>query len=60
MQKDEEIDHFLFQLQTIRDQLVGMGATLDEGHLVRTALNAVFEEWEKIVQSILGRATLPS
>jgi len=27
--------------------------------MVRTALNAISEEWEKFVQSILGRATLP-
>ena len=28
--------------------------------MVRTALNAVSEDWETFVQSILGRATLPS
>ena len=28
--------------------------------MVRIALNAVFEEWDTFVQSILGRATLPS
>ena len=39
--------------------MVGIGATLDEGLLVRTALNAVSEDWETFVQSILGRATLP-
>ena len=27
--------------------------------MVRTALNAVFEEWETFVQGILGRSTLP-
>ena len=37
-----------------------MGATPDEGLLVRTALNAVSKEWETFVQSILGRAALPS
>ena len=60
MRKGKEIDPFLFRLQTIQYQLVGMGATPDEGLLVRTALNAVSEEWETFVQSILGRATLPS
>ena len=60
MQKGEEIDPFLFRLQTIRDQLIAMGANLDEGPLVRTALNAVFEEWETFVHSILGKAALPS
>jgi len=28
--------------------------------MVRTAMNAVSEDWETFVQSILGRATLPS
>ena len=28
--------------------------------MVRTTLNAVSEEWETFIQSILGRATLPS
>ena len=60
MMKGEEIDPFLFRLQAIRDQLIGMGANLDEGLLVRMALNVVSEEWETFVQSILGRATLPS
>ena len=60
MQKGEEIDPFLFRLQTIRDQLIAMGAILDEGLLVRTTLNAVIEEWETFVQSKLGRAALPS
>ena len=60
MQKGEEIDPFLFRLQTIRDQLIAMGTSPDEGILVRTALNAVTEEWEMFVQSILGKAALPS
>ena len=60
MMKGEEIDSFLFKLQAIRDQLIGMGANPDEGLLVRTALNVVSEEWETFVQSIQGRAMLPS
>ena len=60
MMKGEEIDPFLFRLQAIQDQLVGIGATPDEGLLVRIALNAVSEDWETFVQSILGRAALPS
>lgn len=60
MHKGEEIDPFLIRLKAIRDQLAAMGATLDEGLLVRTALNAISEEWETFVQGILGRATLPN
>ena len=40
--------------------MIAMGANPDEGLLVRTTLNAVSEKWETFVQSILGRATLPS
>ena len=43
MMKGEEIDPFLFRLQAIRDQLVGINATPDEGLLVWTALNSVSE-----------------
>ena len=59
MQKGEEIDHFLLRLQGIRDQLTSVGSTPDLEFMVRT-LNAVTENWDIFVQSILGRATLPS
>ena len=51
MMKGEEIDPFLFRLQAIRDQLIGMGANPDEGLLVRTTLNVVSKEWETFVQA---------
>ena len=60
MQKGEEIDPFLLKLCRIRDQLTSMGSTHDPEFMVRTALNAVSEEWETFVQSILGKATLSS
>ena len=60
MQKGEEIDHFLFRLQGIRDQLTSMGSTPGPEFMVRTTLNAVSQHWEMFVQSILGKATLPS
>lgn len=58
MQKGEKIDHFLSQLKEIRVQLTSIGAMPDEEMLVKTALNAVFKEWETFVQGILGRADL--
>ena len=60
MQKGKEIDHFLLRLQAICDQLTFVGSTPDLEFMVSTALNAVSEDWETFVQSILGRATLPS
>lgn len=60
MQKGEEIDPFLLRLQGICDQLTSVGATPDPKFMVRTARNAVTQDWETFVQSILGRASLPS
>ncbi|CAA3019302.1 Hypothetical predicted protein [Olea europaea subsp. europaea] len=60
MQKGEEIDPFLLRLQGIHDQLNFVGSTPNLKFMVRTALNVVTEDWETFVQSILGRATLPS
>ena len=53
MHKGEEIDPFLFRLQTIRDQMIAIGATPDDGLMVRTVLNAVTNDW-----GTLGRAQL--
>ena len=60
MNKGKEIDTFLFKLQTIRDQLIAMGVKVEDDVMVRTALNAVSDEWEMFVQSILGRQDLRS
>lgn len=60
MQKGEEIDPFLLRLQGIRDQLTFVRSTPNPEFMVRTALNAITEDWETFVQSILGRVTLLS
>ena len=54
MAKGEDMEHFLFRLQSIRDQSTATGAMVDDAVIVRTALNAVTDEWETFVQSILG------
>ena len=59
MTKGEDMEHFLFRLQSIRDQLTATGAKVEDDVMVRTALNAVTDEWETFFQSILGRANLP-
>jgi len=58
MQKGEQIDLYLSRLQEIQVQLTSIGATQDQEFMVRTALNAVSEDWETFVQSILGTANL--
>lgn len=55
MQKGEQIDLYLSRLEDIRDQLTSRGATPDQEFMVRTALNAISEDWDTFVQSILGR-----
>ena len=57
MTKGENIEHFLFRLQSIRDKLTATGAKVEDDVMVRTALNAVTNEWETFVQSILGTTT---
>ena len=39
--------------------MTAIGATPDQELMVRASLNVVSEDWEVIVQSILGRGTLP-
>ena len=58
MTKGEDMEHFLFRLQSIRDQLTATSAKVEDYVMVKTALNAVTDEWETFVQSILGRADL--
>ena len=60
MRRGEHMIPFLTRLQEIHDQLVAVGSTPPSSAMVRLALNAVTEDWHVFVQSILGRATLPS
>ena len=39
--------------------MTATGAKVEDDVMVRTTLNAVTNEWETFVQSILGRADLP-
>ena len=50
----------LGRLKEIQDQLTSIGATRDPELMLRTTLNAVSEDWEVFIQSILGMATLPN
>ena len=45
MNKGEEINPFLFRLQSIRDQLIAMGVKVEGDVMVRTTLNAVKDDW---------------
>lgn len=59
MKKGQLIDTFLGGLDEIQDQFTAIGATLDQELMVRTAPNAVSEDCEVFVKSILGKGTLP-
>ena len=41
-------------------QLIAMGVKVDDDVMVRIAVNAVIDEWETFVQSILGKQDLPN
>lgn len=58
MKKGDQINPFLGRLKEIWHQLTSIRATPNPELMVRTALNAVSEDWEVFVKSILGRATL--
>lgn len=58
MAKGEDMVHFLFRLQSIKDNLTATGAKVDDV-MVRTTLNSVSDEWETFVQGIFGRVDLP-
>lgn len=45
MTKGEEMEHFLFILQSIGDQLTATSAKVEDDVMVRTTLNVVSEEW---------------
>ena len=60
MAKGEEIEPFLSRLQVIWDQLTGTRVKVEDDVMVRTALNAVMEDWETFVQSLLGKVNLPN
>ena len=49
MKKGQSIDTFLEGLNEIRDQFTVIGATPDQELMLRTALNAVSEDWEVFV-----------
>ena len=48
MTKGEYMEHFLFRLQSIKDQLTATGAKVENDVMVRTTLNAVTDEWEPL------------
>ena len=50
MAKGEDMEHVIFRLQSIRDQLTATGAKVEDDVIVRTTLKAVTDEWEIFVQ----------
>ena len=58
MKKGKPIGTFFRGLNEIRDQSTSIGTMPDQELMVRTSLNAVPEDWEVFVQSLLGRSNL--
>ena len=59
MTKGEDMEHFLFKLHSIKDQLTATVEMDDDFVIVRTSLKAITDELETFVQIMLGRADLP-
>ena len=60
MTKDDIVSTFFMNISKIGDQLGAIGETISDRQLVVTTLNALPRHWEPFLQSISGRADLPS
>jgi hypothetical protein len=60
MTKDDTVVVFFMKVSEIRDQLGAIGEIISDRELVLTTLNALPRPWEPFLQSISGRAKLPT
>jgi hypothetical protein len=60
MTKADTIATFFMKISAIRDQLGAIGEIVSNRQLVLTTLNALPKHWEPFLQSISGRAKLPT
>ena len=59
MVKDEEMVTYLTRITRVRDKLAAVGEKVEDGELVRQALNGVTKSWAIFVESIVARENLP-
>ena len=59
MVKDYEIVTYLTHISRVRDELAAVGEKVEDGELVRQALNGVTKSWAVFVESIGARENLP-
>jgi hypothetical protein len=60
MTKVDTVATFFMKISEIRDQLGAIGETISDRELVLTTLNGLPRHWEPFLQSINGRAELPT
>jgi len=60
MTKVDTVAPFFMEISEMRDQLGAIGETILDKELVLTTLNALPRHWEPFLQSISGRAELPT
>ena len=57
--KDEKMVTYLTRITRVRDELAAVGEKVEDGELVRQALNGVTKSWAILVESIVAREKLP-
>ena len=51
---------YLTQITQVRDELAAVGVAVDDGDMVRNALNGMSDAWYMFVQAILGMENMPN
>ena len=59
MVKDEGMATYLTRIIQVRNELAAVGEKVEDGKLVRQALNGVSKPWAVFVKSIVIRKNLP-
>ena len=59
MVKDEGMVTYLTWITQVRDELAVVGEKVEDGELVRQALNGVAKPWAVFVESIVARDNIP-
>lgn len=59
MTRSDTIATYFMKVSQLRDQLLAIGETVDEGELVSIALNGLPTSWEPFIQGVCARSELP-
>ena len=60
MSRSDTIATYFMRVSQLRDQLLAIGESVDDGELVSIALNDLPTSWEPFIQGVCAQAKLPS